>query len=167
MHWGLLLNLFEDDDVVWIGNIYESGQPHHARHFRTKRQWLDGRFVSGQFTCPSTFKADSYSRSNENVAMRRFLVVESDTLSKDDIGGVFRWMDKKAGQKLRAIVDTAGKSLHGWFDYPDTDTLETLKVMLPELGCDAKMFNASQPCRLPGALRDGNFQKLIYLNNQS
>jgi hypothetical protein len=39
--------------------------------------------------------------------------------------------------------------------------------MLPELGCDAKMFNASQPCRLPGALRDGNFQKLIYLNNQS
>jgi len=64
---------------------------------------------------------------------------------------------------LRAIVDTAGKSLHGWFDYPADEIVADLKLVLPQLGCDPKLFTASQPVRLPGAVRNANYQRLVWL----
>ena len=118
----------------------------------------------GQLTCPATFKSNSFSRSNENILQRRFLVVESDVLSKDQIGAVFKWLKDNVGLRLRAIVDTAGKSLHGWFDYPKKAVVEELEIILPQLGCDKGLFRASQPCRIPGALRDGRYQSLLYLD---
>jgi hypothetical protein len=117
----------------------------------------------GQYVCPAVFKEGSFSRGNANIVARRFLVVESDVLTKDQVGGVFSWLKGKVGLRLRAIVDTAGKSLHGWFDFPDPGVLEDLRVALPQLGCDAKLFTASQPVRLPGALRNGRYQKLVWL----
>jgi hypothetical protein len=66
--------------------------------------------------------------------------------------------------ELVAIVDTAGKSLHGWFRYPEHEfVVDDLKLVLPALQCDPKLFTPSQPVRLPGALRDGKYQKLVYL----
>jgi hypothetical protein len=91
-----------------------------------------------------------------------FLVVESDSLSKEQMLAVFAWM--RQFMHLRAIVDTAGKSLHGWFEYPNPFQLEELRVILPTLGCDPALFRTSQPCRLPGALRDGKFQRLLWLD---
>jgi hypothetical protein len=106
------------------------------------------------------FHPGTISRSDSNVAVRRFLVVESDKLTKDESGAIFCLLRHKL--KLRAVVDTGNKSLHGWFDYPDEDNVEQLKAFLPELGCDPKMFGASQPARLAGQLRDnGNWQRLI------
>jgi len=61
-------------------------------------------------------------------------------------------------------VDTAGKSLHGWFDFPGDGCIPTLKEHLTALKCDPNMFRPSQPCRLPGALRDGKYQRLIYFD---
>ena len=120
--------------------------------------------VPGPLTCPAAFKNSSHARSNDNVLTRRFLVVESDVLTKDQVGAIFKWLRHDAGQELVAIVDTAGKSLHGWFKYPPEDELEHLKAILPAYGCDPKLFTASQPVRMPGALRDGRYQKLVYLN---
>lgn len=163
-HWRDLLMLFESADVLWIGAVYDSGKPPHAAHFRSRDEWLGMAEAPGQFICASTFKPGSHSRGNDNVAGRPFLVVESDELDRDTIGSVFRWMQEKLTMKLRCIVDTAGKSLHGWFNFPASEVLDDLKVVLPEFGCDPKMFTASQPCRLPGAVRDGRYQRLIYLN---
>jgi hypothetical protein len=55
--------------------------------------------------------------------------------------------------KLRAVVDTAGKSLHAWFDYPTDPQVAELRVILKELKCDEAMFRPSQPVRLPGVRR--------------
>jgi len=165
-HWRLLLNQFQPGDVVWIGNIYDSGKSEHSKHFRPIEQWLRETVVPAQFTCPAVFKTGSFARSNENVMARRFLVVESDTLSRDEVGAVFKWMRDAAKLKLRAVVDTGGKSLHAWFDYPADDQIADLKLILPELGCDPKLFTASQPVRLPGAQRDGKRQQLIYLGKE-
>lgn len=164
VHWLALMNLFAPEDVIWTGVVVDSGKPVHQRHFQTRDEWLRLLEAPAQFVCSSTFKPGSYSRGNESVARRAFLVVESDELDRDTIGAVFRWMREKVNLRLRCIVDTAGKSLHGWFDFPAMAELDELKVVLPEFGCDPKMFTASQPCRLPGALRDGRFQKLIYLD---
>jgi hypothetical protein len=113
-------------------------------------------------TCPSAFKPGSHSRCDANVITRRYLVLESDTLDKNQVCAVFKWMEQFG--RLRAIVDTAGKSLHGWFEVPDNDVLGELAIILPALGCDPALFGLSQPCRMPGASRDGRIQSLLYLD---
>lgn len=163
-HWRLLLEKFEDGDVIWIGNKLDSGHDHNFVNFLTKEEWLACTNVTQQFICPATFQPGSISRTNDNIVCRRFLVVESDELTKDQVGAIFQWLKGSVGLSLEAIVDTAGKSLHGWFRFPDDETLAELKLILPELGCDSKLFTPSQPVRLPGAIRNGKYQKLIYLS---
>jgi hypothetical protein len=163
-HYCQIFGLFADQDIVWCGrDVRDTGRPRHAWRFRTVREWLAETSCPGQFIAPNTFQAGTYSRAAANVLFRKFLVVESDTLGRDEIGAVFRWLDLSVGLRLRAIVDTAGKSLHGWFDYPNGVVFSRLEQWLPGFGCDPAMFNPAQPCRLPGALRDGQYQKLIFI----
>ena len=166
-HWREVLSLFAGDQAIWVGALYQSGQAEHTKRFKLKAEWLGSETVPGHFICPSTFEVGSFARSKENIVRRAFLVVESDDLDKDTIGAVFRWMRDKVGLNLRCIVDTGGKSLHGWFDFPADEELDELKIILPELGCDPKMFTATQPCRLPGALRGDRHQKLIFLAKEA
>ena len=140
-----------------------AAKPENAANFRTVTEWLKLEWAPHQFLCPSVFKNTSWSRSNENVLARRFLVVESDLLTRDEVGAVFRYLGE-CGLKLVAVVDTAGKSLHGWFEYPaDDELMNELRLILPALKCDPKMLTASQPARLPSAMRDEKRQRLIFL----
>ena len=157
--WRKVLALFEPDDVVWIGAITDSGGANGGKHFKAQKEWLRGSVCPGAFTCPSTFKVGTESRSGASVAQRRYLVVESDLLKKDEIGAVFRWLNKYL--TLWAVVDTGGKSLHGWFSYPKKN-IPMLKELLGQLRCDTKMFGASQPCRMPSARRGKGWQSLVF-----
>ena len=166
-HYRRILSKFRKTDVVWIGGLQDSGRPECADNFKTVEEWLKYGRAPGQFICPANFKNTSIARSNANIVDRRFLVVESDVLNKDEVGAVFRFL-MKCGLILVSVVDTAGKSLHGWFDYPSCESaLDELKLMLPALKCDPKLFTPSQPVRLPGAERDGKFQKVIYSRARS
>jgi len=163
-HFYQILGMFDDDDIVWVGrDVRDSGSERHSSRFRPVRDWFACRDCPGLFTCPSTFKPGTYSRREANVLARKFLVIESDTLSADDIGAIFRWLQAEVGLRLRAVVDTGGKSLHGWFETPDRALLSKLQKCLPPLGCDPALFNPAQPCRLPGAKRGERYQRLIYL----
>ena len=161
-HWKLLLSKFKPDDVVWIGERESSGKPENAVNFRTVTDWLKCEWAPHPFICPATFKKNSSSRSNEKVLERRFVVVESDELTGDEVGPVFRYL-VDGGLRLVAVVDTAGKSLHGWFEYPGDEMMEALRLLLPALKCDPKMLTASQPARLPSAVRGEKRQRLVYL----
>jgi hypothetical protein len=161
-HWKLLLSKFKPDDVVWIGERESSGKPENAVNFRTVVDWLKCEWVPHPFICPATFKNNSSSRSNDMVLERRFVVVESDELTRDEVGAVFRYLID-CGLKLVAVVDTAGKSLHGWFEYPGDEMMDALRLLLPALKCDPKMLTASQPARLPSAMRGEKRQRLVYL----
>ncbi|HEV2804771.1 MAG TPA: hypothetical protein VGW57_07570 [Chthoniobacterales bacterium] len=164
-HFYQILGMFDDDDIVWVGrDVRDSGSEMHSCRFRPVSDWLGCRECPGPFTCPSTFKPGTYSRREANVLARKFLVIESDTLSADDIGALFRWLQTEVGLHLRAVVDTGGKSLHGWFESPDQAVLSKLKKCLPALGCDPALFNPAQPCRLPGAKRGDRYQRLIFIN---
>jgi hypothetical protein len=159
------LSLFDENDVVWCGrDVFDTGSRNHASRFRTVREWFAYRGHPGPFTCPSTFQPGSYSRRKTNVASRPFLVVESDTLSRSEIAPLFRWLSEKHAMKLRAVVDTGGKSLHAWFDCPGPTQLAGLNKGLPILGCDDALFNPAQPCRLAGAARADAFQHLVYFD---
>ena len=161
----LLLRAFASEDVVWIGDRKDSGHESHAVHFKTAAEWLTLGEVDGPLICPVTFKPGCVSRSNDNVLARRFLVVESDHLGKDEVGAVFSWLQTAVELPLVAIVDTAGKSLHAWFQWQNEDELDDFKIVLPALQCDPKLFTTSQPVRLPGGLRDDRVQSLVYFDN--
>lgn len=164
--WRLLLRLFQPDDVVWIGDVHDSG-PGKGRHFQTVEKWLAYPMAPGNFTCPAIFKNNVESRSSLNVIARPFLVVESDTLTKPEMCAVFNWL--RPIMRLRAVVDTAGKSLHAWFDFPPKEALVELENVLPAMGCDKALFKPSQPCRLPGAARadkGGKIQSPCFLDLQ-
>lgn len=167
-HWRYLLAaLFPDDDVVWIGrHVKDTGKPGHAYRFRPAAKWQRAIECPGVIICPNAFRPQSYVRSNANVITTRYLVVESDDLNRDEVGAVFQFLEQGYKMRLRAVVDTAGTSLHGWFEYPPPTVFAQLRDILPRLKCDPAMFAVSQPCRLPGALRDGSYQKLIFLKEQ-
>lgn len=151
---------------VWIGDIFSSGKPEHRTHFRPVADWYQIGPVMGNFTCGSSFKPGSFQRSNANCNGTRFLVIESDTLAKDEVGAVFSYLQKRLRYRLHCIIDTAGKSLHAWFDAPRNQLLESrLKAGLTAFGCDPKVFTYSQPVRVPGAWRDGKMQRLIWLKD--
>jgi hypothetical protein len=151
---------------VWIGDVYSSGKPEHRTHFRPVSEWYQIGPVMGNYTCGSAFKPGSYSRSNANCDGTRFLVVESDTLAKDEVGAVFAYLNLRLHFNLHAIIDTAGKSLHGWFDAPRDKRIEgRLKATLTAFGCDPKLFTYSQAVRVPGAYRNGKMQRLVWLKD--
>ena len=149
--WRLLLGLYEKTDIIWIGKEYSSGKPEHAKHFKTVSEWLDCEKIIVPFTCPSIFKPGSYSRSKDQILAQRYLVVESDDLSHEESCSLFKWM--RQFMRLRAIINTGGKSLHAWFEPPNSEQEAELRIILPALGFDSAMFRLSQPCRLPGVVR--------------
>ncbi|HNT14163.1 MAG TPA: hypothetical protein PKO21_04795 [Verrucomicrobiota bacterium] len=151
---------------VWIGDIYSSGRPEHRTHFRPIADWYQIGPVMGNFTCGSSFKPGSFQRSNANCNGTRFMVVESDTLAKDEVGAIFAYLNRRLHFNLHAIIDTAGKSLHGWLDAPRDRRIEArLKAVLTVFGCDPKLFTYSQPVRVPGAYRDGKLQRIVWLKD--
>jgi hypothetical protein len=158
------LKLWPACSTVWIGDVYSSGKPEHRSHFRPIAEWYQIGPAMGNYTCGSSFKPGCHSRSNENLNGHRFLVIESDTLARDEVGAIFAYVNRRLHFSLHAIIDTAGKSLHGWFDAPRSKVLEErLKATVVAFGCDPKVFTYSQPVRVPGAFRDGRLQCLIWL----
>jgi len=160
------LKLWPAHSTVWVGDIYSTGRPEHATHFRPLADWYQIGPAMGNYTCGSAFKPGTFSRSNANCDGTRFLVVESDSLTKDEIGAVFAYLNNRLRYNLHAIIDTAGKSLHGWFDCPRNKVMEDrLKAALTVFGCDPKLFTYSQPVRVPGAWRDGKLQRIVWLKD--
>lgn len=160
------LKLWPAHATVWIGDVFSSGKPEHRTHFRPIGDWFQIGPAMGNYTCGSSFKPGSFSRCNENLNGQRFLVVESDTLGKDEVGAVFAYLRRRLHYRLHCIIDTAGKSLHAWFDAPATKILENrLKAGLTAFGCDPKVFTYSQPVRVPGAYRDGRLQRFVWLKD--
>ena len=161
------MGLFPASDAVWIGrDKRDSGSPRHRQRFRTAQQWLRAPTCPGTFICPNAFRPGVHERFIEHVLAPRFLVLESDdALNRDQVGAVFRWIETSLNLRLRAVVDSGNKSLHGWFDYPSMGVFQKLRLWLPAMGCDPALFALNQPCRLPGAWRfeTSRYQRLLYL----
>jgi hypothetical protein len=166
--WKEAVRLLPDgDELIWIGQKIESGRPEHADKFRCRRDWLaqDGG-APANFILPAMLRPRSISRRKEDITSKTICVVESDDLKHNEIGAVFRWLTTVLGWKLHALVDTAGKSLHGWFQPPDFPPKE-LEALITGLKCDASVLRETQPVRLPGAMREGRLQRLLYLGRIS
>ena len=100
----LFLSMFNVADNIWIGYVKDSGR--HPQNFRSAWDLKKLDEPIGQFTTGANYKLDTVSRSNDTVEHRVFLVVESDVLTKPEMGAVFQLMRDLFSMKLHAVVDT-------------------------------------------------------------
>jgi hypothetical protein len=172
-----LLRRFPADAVLWIApNIYQSGEPEHARFFRTREKWEAETFTTpGTRIAPSSFKPGSISRGSESVEEHLYVVIETDEIGegkryagKDEFCSLIRWLREACGWHLAAVVDSGGKSLHAWFRHPGATDMGLLAEHAAALGLDSKYSEPSQPWRLPGMKREKSDtrQQLIYLDKE-
>lgn len=101
----------------------------------------------------------------EATGRRRFLVVEGDGTSREEQASVLRHLARYA--PLALVVDSGGKSLHGWFycqEMPELD-IERLFAWACSLGADRQLWLRSQFVRMPDGLRDnGKRQRVVFFN---
>ena len=161
-----LRHLWAANEILWMGQLFDSGKPRHSANFKRADQWLQLGKAPGPLTCPWVFIEGAISRCKEQAARRQFLVLESDKLTQTETASVFWWLKEKMQLRLRAVIHSGNKSLHGWFDLPAKTQLNELEAALPHTGFDPKLFAPSQPCRLPGWHRTdkaAELQRLLYL----
>lgn len=172
-------HLFAREDTLWLGDEYDSGQPHHTAHFRLRDEWLAEIELPPRIAA-GTFRPGSYSRSTGSLATAPFIVIESDDLigrkpttdsereeNRMQCAALIRFMQDRFKLSLRAVIDTGGKSLHGYFDRPSPAAIEALEEIADALAIDSQVITrAHNPLRLPGCIHSttGQPARLCYLN---
>lgn len=179
----LLETLFEDNDLLFIGERYQAGLMGDT--IRTAGQWKT--HFNGGATSPhiiinpldgvprATRTGDSMTlRGDANVKPFRYCLIEFDNLSREKQIRFF----SAVKLPVVALIDTAGKSIHAWIDVQkllEINTLEDwesqIKIrlydrILKPLGVDGACSNPARLSRLPGHIRDGKFQKILWLSRE-
>lgn len=176
-----IASLFKPDDILWLGDDRrDSGKPKHAANFKNCREWLKLDILP-QRIAAGTFHPGSISRGKESVKTAPFIIIESDDLighkpstpedrerNKALSSALIGYAQDKLGLKLRAVIDTGGKSLHAWFDRPSERELNALRKMAAGLRIDKSILESCQasPLRMPHCIHEktNTPARLLYLN---
>jgi hypothetical protein len=179
----LLENLYEPTDLIWIGDRHDPGIVGDT--IRTAPDWIT-YFLDGGKTAPfiipnpmtgleGTTKAGEPSfRSDNTVKTYKYCVVEFDDLPRED--QIRFW--SAAQLPIVCLIDSGGKSIHGWIDVQKLSKVETQEQwqrevkqhlydrLLTPLGVDTSCSNPSRLSRLPGHYREERkaFQRLLWLS---
>lgn len=172
---------FEPDEIVCICNdiICDEdgrGRPNSKGTFLKRDEWIKNHFtspISAMWT--NVDSKGAYVRinpcieengSDSGVANFRHVLVEMDEKTKDEQWTIL----KESKLPLSVVIDSGGKSLHGWVRVDASNKEEwnerrdVVYRQLEALGIDPKNKNASRFSRLAGVMRDGNEQKLLAIN---
>lgn len=160
-HLELHLQLFKGkgSGEIWLGKIYDSGKVQKRVNFKPLHGWVDEVINSNKkiplypHTSPCLFKPGSFSRCKDNVLSMPFLVIEHDKIAPTTQLAFYRFIRQEFGLRLRALIDTAGKSIHAWWDYPSKEMIEQLTPILSAWGFDLSVTKPSQPVRVAGIPR--------------
>jgi len=176
----MLARLFAPEAILWMGTPYDSGEPRYALNFRATRDWLTLDRLPPRLAA-GVFRMGSHSRAEASVLARPFVVIESDELighkprtaeeraeNRELCAALLSFLRSRLKMSLRAVIDTGGKSLHGWFDRPTPEGMNALRTLLHGFAIDAAVFDrcSSNPLRAPGCLHEGtgDTARLLYLN---
>lgn len=176
-----LLSRFRLDEIVWTGQVHDSGE-RHADRWKTVWEYLHEPAENiGPMVTPSTWKPGTVSRKRENVASAPYLVLDFDGPkgwapdNKADLDrhfaeslAIVRWLREDRHWTLAAIVDTGNKSLHAWFYHPGDATVEGTRESLDLLGIDRSLIgHPEHPARLPGQVhtKSGRTSRVLWLGN--
>lgn len=169
--WEVFLGLWNPRDVIWIGDVWDTGREKGIGHFKTVDEWRaqSPNRYSNRYTTGSTFKPGTINRTAENVASTPYVIVEFDQLDKDPEANkrkgaaILNYL--RPSFDLRMVVDSGNKSVHGHFAN-DARMTEEAKFFLRQLGADMQTMRPSQPVRLPGAVRENaKVQSVLYVRD--
>jgi hypothetical protein len=159
--------LFPGGGFLCMGREKNAGATWQREHWR-------GHEDDCQFIVPNRMTAsvgrngdgeESY-RCIENTGPREYLVIESDIgTNKDEHARLLSHLASKA--RLVMVVDSGGKSLHGWFDCRHAPAHRIARFMQYAiwLGADRHLWVPCQWVRMPGGTRrDGALQHVLYFN---
>lgn len=178
--------MFADDEKVFIGERTDQGII--GRTIRPVSEWVD-HIERGGVIAPfiivnplSGSQANKKSggltrRGDGNIHIFRHALAEFDNLSHED--QLKFWA--AVPLPVVALVDTGGKSLHGWIDVqkiaevPNHDDWDIhirsrlYDCRLTPMGCDPACKNPARLSRLPGHFRveKGKYQRLLWLKGRS
>jgi hypothetical protein len=103
----------------------------------------------------------------------RYCLVEFDDLSRED--QIRFWSAVRL--PVVCLIDSGGKSIHEWLDIrklakvenPEQRDIEirqrVYQRILKPLGVDGACSNPARLSRLPGHIRDGKYQKILWISN--
>ena len=180
----LLTTLFNESDYVFIGERYEPGVLGDT--IRTVSEWVT-HFQNSGITAPHIIinpltgasalkengEGETY-RGNGNMAAYRYCLIEFDNLDREE--QIRFWTAIQL--PVVALLDTGGKSIHGWVDVQKLAVVASsdlwnseikgrlYKRLLAPLGVDTACSNPARLSRLPGHFREekGNYQRLLWLS---
>ena len=163
-----LLSLYHADDILWMGDVYDTGKAEHTANFRTRDQWLELEILPPRIGS-GTFQQGGFSRSLDNVTSSPYIILESDDLigrkpttpeereaNKALSYALIGYAVQRLGLTLRSVIDTGGKSLHAWFDRPPPDELKAVEQLADGLRIDSRLLTTCQasPLRMPHCMHD-------------
>lgn len=150
----ILPTLFSLDELLCIG--FEQARGSVA----TLREILQSA-CRYQFIVPSPMTAHTGRnqqgletfRCLANTGTRRWLVIENDSATKEEQAKILTHLSELL--PLVLVVDSAGKSLHGWFRATGTSEpdLRLFMQYATHLGSDPHTWNRCQWVRMPGGIR--------------
>lgn len=171
--------LFKGDPILCVGGTLKQCYSEALSQFEG--------LENAQFIVPSPMMAHKgvskstgrmSPRALEIVGPRKYLVVECDFTPEDaeaagkssqelclSVLGLLRTY-----RDLVCVVDSGGKSVHGWFLVTDDDLQDDGKLIrfmqyAVAHGADKKTWTKNQLVRLPGGLRDnGKRQRILFWN---
>lgn len=129
--------------------------------------WFLNQPVTGQWLQNPVHRDKKTRRSKNNVTQWRYAVLESDEADESD------WLKLMAKLELpiAAMYSSGGRSIHALvrvdiktYEELDDSLRKSFKKILCPLGADGGALTAVRLTRLPGCLRSGRMQELIYLN---
>lgn len=180
----LLETLYKDNDKICIGDRYSKGiigdtirdRDEWISHFHNEGTTAPFIIINPLTGIPTAKKVgDGFTlRGDGNVAAYRHALVEFDTISRED--QICFWSAAKL--PVVALIDSGGKSIHGWLDVQKLTSIETpeewaiqikgrlYNQMLAPLGIDTACCNPARLSRLPGHFRSekGAWQRLLWLS---
>ena len=174
--------MYHPDDLIFIGDRYEAGVI--GKTIRTAKDWIEYFRHGGQSAphiCINPLSGElAPTKSGDNMTYRgdlcvktfKYCLVEFDDLTRED---QIRFWTSPAAQKLpiACLVDSGGKSIHAWLRLSGVrsmdDWVKKIKSKLYDqflipLGVDAACSNPARLSRLPGHLRDGKYQRILWMN---
>ena len=164
----ILEQIFPGDPLLCAGSKYNFFTMHLSQ-FKADADALEQVVPSPMLSKWGRTKEGKESQHTlEATAPRRFLVIEGDGTSKDQQAAVLLHLAERA--PLSLVVDSGGKSLHGWFFVAgkSDEQLAPFFRRACALGADKGLWLGSQFVRMPDGTRDnGNRQHILFFNPET
>lgn len=179
----LIGNLYHPGEYIFSGTAMESGDSEPGE----RDEWIQvlqarGEVMDPHVICNPVYpeggmtrgpKGHRSHRCDDAVSAFRYMLIEFDGIDqRSQLAFWLAMVDKDMA--IVALIDSGGKSIHGWVyqGYQDAETWRKeiaglYSRHLEALGADPANKNPARYSRFPGHYREdrGKYQRLIYLNS--